>query len=150
MIKFFGLLSKKKKIKLKSLVSIYCQTLDEVISVGFVEIKDFINNNNNLENNPNLQQNDIKWFRIIIYLGNLNNLNSHFEEDEVSKLRNLIVDEIYKDLSGNEKTSSVERFLQYEAYFFDLMSEFGAEIDAMAFAIFDKYNINEFQGELFK
>ena len=150
MIKFFGLLSKKKKIKLKSLVSIYCQTLDEVISVGFVEIKDFINNNNNLENNPNLQQNDIKWFRIIIYLGNLNNLNSHFEEDEVSKLRNSIVDEIYKDLSENDKTSSIERFLQYEGYFFDLMSEFGSEIDAMAFAIFDKYNINEFQGELFK
>ena len=150
MIKFFGLLSKKEKIKLNSLVSIYCQTLDEVISVGFVEIKDFINNNNNLENNPNLQQNDIKWFRIIIYLGNLNNLNSHFEEDEVSKLRNFIVDEIYKDLSGNEKTSSIERFLQYEGYFFDLISEFGSEIDAMAFAIFDKYNINEFQGELFK
>ena len=53
MIKFFGLLSKKKKIKLNSLVSIYCQTLDEVIERGFVEIKDFINNNNNLENNPN-------------------------------------------------------------------------------------------------
>ena len=31
----------------------------------------------------------------------------------------------------------------------DLMNEFGSEIDAMAFAI-DKYNINEFQGELFK
>ena len=150
MIKFFGLLSKKKKIKLKSLVSIYCQTLDEVISGGFIEIKDFINNNNNLENNPNLQQNDIKWFRIIIYLGNLNNLNSYFEEDEVSKLRNSILDEIYKDLSENDKTSSIERFLQYEGYFFDLMSEFGSEIDAMAFAIFDKYNINEFQGELFK
>ena len=33
---------------------------------------------------------------------------------------------------------------------FDLMNEFGSEIDAMAFAIFDKYNINDFQGELFK
>ena len=42
MIKFFGLLSKKEKVKIKSLVSIYCQTLDEVINHGFVEIKDFI------------------------------------------------------------------------------------------------------------
>jgi len=150
MIKFFGLLSKKEKVKIKSLVSIYCQTLDEVINQGFVEIKDFINNNNNLENNPNLQQNDIKWFRIIIYLGNLNNLSSHFEEHEVLKLRNLIVDEIYSDLSDNDKITAVEGFLQYEGYFMDLMNEFGSEIDAMAFAIFDKYNINEFQGELFK
>ena len=150
MIKFFGLLSKKKKIKLNSLVSIYCQTLDEVIERGFVEIKDFINNNNNLENNPNLNQNDIKWFRIIIYLGNLNNLSSHFEEDEVSKIRNLVVDEIYKDLTGSDKIKSIENFLQYEGYFLDLLNEFGSEIDAMAFAIFDKYNINDFQGELFK
>ena len=150
MIKFFGLLSKKEKVKIKSLVSIYCQTLDEVINQGFVEIKDFINNNNNLENNPNLHQKDIKWFRIIIYLGNLNNLGSHFEDDEVLKLRNLIVDEIYSDLSDNEKISAVEGFLQYEAYFMELMNEFESEIDAMAFAIFDKYNINEFQGELFK
>ena len=44
MIKFFGLLSKKKKVKLDALVSIYCKTLDEVIFHGFVEIKDFINN----------------------------------------------------------------------------------------------------------
>merc|ERR1712078_652312 len=108
MIKFFGLLSKKKKIKIKSLVSIYCQTLDEVIDGGFVEIKDFINNNNNLENNPNLQHNDIKWFRIIIYLGNLNNLNSHFEEIEVMQLRNLIVDEIFADLNENKRISEVE------------------------------------------
>ena len=150
MIKFFGLLSKKKKIKIKSLVSIYCQTLDEVIDGGFVEIKDFINNNNNLENNPNLQHNDIKWFRIIIFLGNLNNLNSHFEENEVMQLRNLIVDEIFADLNENKRISEVESFLQYEGYFLDLMNEFGSEIDAMAFAIFDKYNINDFQGELFK
>ena len=66
------------------------------------------------------------------------------------KLRNLIVDEIYSDLSDNDKITAVEGFLQYEGYFMDLMNEFGSEIDAMAFAIFDKYNINEFQGELFK
>jgi len=150
MIKFFGLLSKKKKVNIKSLVSIYCHTLDEVINGGFVEIKDFINNNNNLENNPNLQPDDIKWFRIIIYLGNLNNLNSHFEEEEVMKLRNSIVDEIYSSMNENEKLSAVESFLQYESYFSDLIREFGSEIDAMAFAIFDKYNINDFQGELFK
>jgi hypothetical protein len=150
MIKFFGLLSKKKKVKLDALVSIYCKTLDEVISHGFVEIKDFINNNNNLENNPNLKEDDIKWFRLIIYLGNLNNLKSHFDEEEVFKLRNLIVEDISRSSSENEKIAGVESFLQYESYFGDLLNEFDSEIDAMAFAIFEKYNINDFQGTLFK
>jgi hypothetical protein len=136
MIKFFGLLSKKKKVKLQSIVDIYCGALDEVISNGFIEIKDFINNNNNLENNPNLKNEDIKWFRIIIYLGNLNDLKSHFEDQEVLKLRNLIVENIFNDLNDNQKILAVESFLQYESYFAD--------------SIFEKYNINDFQGTLFK
>ncbi len=150
MIKFFGLLSKKKKIQLESLVAVYCNTLDNVILEGFVEIKDFINNNNNLEQNPNLKKDDINWFRIIIYLGNINNLKSHFEEDEVLQLRNLIIDKFFSNLNENERISALENFLQYEGYFIDLLNEFGSEIDAMAFAIFEKYNINEFQGTLFK
>ena len=150
MIKFFGLLSKKKKVNLQSIVDIYCGALDEVISNGFIEIKDFINNNNNLENNPNLKNEDIKWFRIIIFLGNLNDLKSHFEEQEVLKLRNLIVENIFIDLNDSQKILAVESFLQYESYFSDLLIEFSSEIDAMAYAIFEKYNINDFQGTLFK
>ena len=134
MIKFFGLLSKKKKVKLQSLVTIYCNALDEVISNGFIEIKDFINNNNNLEDNPNLKEDDIKWFRIIIYLGNLYNLKSHFEEEEVLKLRNSIVEDIFCHLEDNEKILAVENFLQYENYFSELLADLNSEIDAMAFA----------------
>ena len=53
MIKFFGLLSKKKKISSLKTTNLLVATLDEVIVNGFVEIQDFINNNNNLERNPN-------------------------------------------------------------------------------------------------
>ena len=48
MIKFFGLLSKKKKVNPKLTASIYVGALNNVVNEGFVEIKDFINNNNNL------------------------------------------------------------------------------------------------------
>ena len=51
MIKFFGLLSNKKKIKIESAISIIMdKALNNVIENGFVEIQDFINNNNNLFN----------------------------------------------------------------------------------------------------
>ena len=75
MIKFLGLLSKKKKVKANVAAAIYVSLLNNVIKEGFVEIKDFINNNNNLEDNPNLTDIDIDWFRNIIYLGNLENLS---------------------------------------------------------------------------
>ena len=53
---------RKKKVKPKTAISIYVSLLKKVISEGFVEIKDFINNNNNLEKSPRLNDSDIDWF----------------------------------------------------------------------------------------
>jgi len=150
MIKFLGLLSKKKKVKPATAASIYVAILENVISEGFVEIRDFINNNNNLEIKPNLNDNDIDWFSNVIFLGNIKNLDVYFEEDEASTLRALILDEIYKDLVGNAQHLAVERFLDYENYFRELIGKHEFPTTAMAHAIFEKYNINDFQGELFK
>ena len=87
MIKFLGLISKKKKVKPETAASIYVALLQNVISEGFVEIRDFINNNNNLESNPKLDDADIEWFSNVIFLGNLKNLDMYFEEEEACSLR---------------------------------------------------------------
>ena len=150
MIKFLGLLSKKKKVKPVTAISIYVALLTNVISEGFIEIKNFINNNNNLEINPNLNDTDIDWFSNVVFLGNIKTLDMYFEEDEVSVLRGLILDEIHKDLEGNAQHLAIERFFDYENYFKDLLGKLEFPINAMAHAIFEKYNINDFQGELFK
>ena len=150
MIKFLGLLSKKNKVKPDITVSIFVKLLDNVISEGYFEIKDFINHNNNLEINPNLKDVDIDWFSNVIFLGNMKNLEEYFEEEETSILRALILDEIYKDIEGDNQHLAVERFLDYENYFNDLLVKYECPISAMAHAIFEKYNINDFQGDLFK
>jgi len=150
MIKFFGLLSKKNKVDAHETASIIVVTLNNVIEEGFVEIKDFINNNHNLETKPNLLDEDIHWFQNIIFLGNIQNINFFFEEDEVRKLREYILDCMYKDLSENDQHLAIEKFLDYENYFIDLMKENNSPIHAMAIGIFEKYNINRYQGDLFK
>ena len=150
MIKFLGLLSKKKKVKANVSAAIYVSLLNNVIKEGFVEIKDFINNNNNLEENPNLTDIDIDWFRNIIYLGNLESLSSFFEEQDAAVLRGLILDEMYKELPENEQHLAIERFLDHENYFKELLLQNEHTISAMAYGIFEQYNINEYQGDLFK
>ncbi len=150
MIKFLGLLSKKKKVKAELAANIYVNLLNNVIEVGFVEIKDFINNNNNLEDNPNLTNLDIDWFRNIVFLGNIRNLNAFFEENDSAKLRGCILNEMYKDLIESDQHLAIERFLDYENYFNELLIEKESSISAMAYGIFEKYNINEFQGDLFR
>tara|TARA_B100001758_G_C18361386_1_gene585944 strand:+ start:470 stop:1027 length:558 start_codon:yes stop_codon:yes gene_type:complete len=150
MIKFLGLLSKKNKIKPDVVASLYVQVLDNVINEGFVEIKEFINNNNNLETSPELRDDDIDWFRNVVFLGNIKTLDTCFEEKEVVILRGFILDEIYKDLDPHQQHLCIERFLDYENYFTDLTKEGDSFIQAMALALFEKYDINRHQGELFK
>jgi len=150
MIKFLGLLSKKKKVKAEVAASIYVNLLNNVIEDGFVEIKDFINNNNNLEDSPNLTNEDMDWFSNIIFLGNIKKLDAFYEENESAILRGLILNEMYKELPENEQHLAIERFLDYENYFNELLIENEYSINAMAYGIFEKYNINEYQGDLFK
>ena len=150
MIKFLGLLSKKKKVKPVTAASIYVMVLQNVINEGFTEIKDFINNNSNLESNPNLNDKDVNWFSNVIFLGNLKNLEIYFEENETVILRSFILDEIHKEYEGNAHHLAIERFLDYENYFNDLIIKHEFMISAMAHAIFEKYKINDFQGDLFR
>ena len=111
MIKFLGLLSKKKKVKAELAAAIYVNLLNNVIEAGFFEIKDFINNNNNLEDNPNITDLDIEWFRNIVFLGNMKNLDTFFEEKDSAKLRGYILDEMYKNLPESEQHLAIERYL---------------------------------------
>ena len=80
----------------------------------------------------------------------MKNLDLHFEENEVFTLRALILDEIYKDVEVNAQHLAIEKFLEYENYFKELLGRHEFPIDAMAHAIFEKYKINDFQGDLFK
>ena len=149
MLKFFGL-SSKEKLAPKEMAAIYVAALNDVIDQGYVEIMDFINHNNNLESNPKLGINDIKWFRFVIFLGNINLLNLNFEEEEIVVLRAKTLDAMFAQQNDEQRILSMEKFLDYEQYFSDLINEYKSVKDSMAYAIFEKYNINDYQGDLFK
>ena len=83
-------------------------------------------------------------------MGNLENLSSFFEEQDAVVLRGLILDEMYKELPENEQHLAIERFLDHENYFKELLLQNEYAISAMAYGIFEQYNINEYQGDLFK
>ena len=149
MIKFLGLLSKKKKINSLETARLLVITLDEVIVNGFVEIQDFINNNQNLARNPNLSEKDIRWFRVIVFAGNLKMLSGFFDEDQAENLHNLLLDIMTEKIEG-ERDIALEQLGDYCTYMDDLLRKSDNCIEAMTTAVFDKYNINDFQVDLFK
>jgi len=148
MLKFFGI-SKKEKVKVKRTADIFTVALNKVIDGGFPEIQDFFNNNNNLKKSPNITIADIKWFRLIIFMGNLQIMSTKFEDDETLDLRNHILDNLLP-LLDDDNEIAMDLFLDYEEYFEDVTSKYPDNLKAISISIFDKYRINDCQSELFK
>lgn len=148
MLKFFGI-SKKDKITVKDTSKIFTVALNKVVNDGYPEIQSFLNKNNNLEKSPNISDEEIKWFRLIIFVGNLHVLSTKFEENESLVLRNEIIDKLLPYLD-NDPEVAMDLFLNYETYYNDLLAKQIDPIETMSLAVFDKYNINDYQSELLK
>ncbi len=148
MLKFFGI-SKKDKISVKDTANIFAVALNKVVNDGFPEIQNFLNKNNNLDKSPEISDEEIKWFRLIIFSGNLHLLSTKFEDAEALELRNKIIDELILFLDEDNEIS-MDLFLNYETYFNDILLKQVDPIETMAVAVLDKYNINDCQSELLK
>tara|TARA_B100000700_G_scaffold328199_1_gene445266 strand:+ start:1650 stop:2201 length:552 start_codon:yes stop_codon:yes gene_type:complete len=148
MLNFFGI-SKKDKVSVKDTANLFSVALNKVVNDGFPEIQTFLNNNNNLEKSPEILDEEIKWFRLIIFSCNLHLLSTKFEENEALSLRNHIVDELMPFLEDDIEIA-MDLFLNYETYFNEIIQTQVDPIDTMTVAVFDKYNINECQSELLK
>ena len=148
MLKFFGI-SKKDKISVKDTANIFAVALNKVVNDGFPEIQSFLNKNNNLDKSPEISDEEIKSFRLIVFSGNLHLLSTKFEDHEALELRNKIVDELILFLDEDAEIS-MDMFLNYETYFNDILVKQVDPIETMAVAVFDKYNINDCQSELLK
>ena len=115
MLKLFGF-SKKEKVTVKDLASIYSRTLFEVIDLGFPEIIEFVNDNRKFEESPNLKKEDANWFLMIVFAANNHSLSNYFEESIVHRLHHASLNELIKFLELEEDIVR-DMFLDYESFF---------------------------------
>ena len=115
MLKLFGF-SKKEKVTVKDLASIYSRTLFEVIDLGFPEIIEFVNDNRKFEESPNLKKEDANWFLMIVFAANNHSLSNYFEESIVHRLHHASLNELIKFLALEEDIVR-DMFLDYESFF---------------------------------
>ena len=146
MLSFFKF-SRKKKEKLEITINKYVKSINDVIDSGFIEIKEFINDNNNLDISPEIKDKDIKWFRVIIILGNISELKNYFHESQVFKMKNMIIE---NSLAYFDSSITFDHFLDYDSFFNQILSVHESSPKAMAHALFEKYEINKCQVDLFR
>lgn len=148
MLKLFGF-SKKEKVTVKDLASVYSRTLFEVIDLGFPEIIEFVNDNRKFEESPNLKKEDANWFLMIVFAANNHCLSDHFDDSTVHCLHHASLNELIRFLELEEDVVR-DMFLDYESFFKEQYSDDISTEKAMAKSIFIKYNLNEYQGDLLK
>ena len=148
MLKLFGF-SKKEKVNVKDLASVYSRTLFEVIDLGFSEIIEFVNDNRKFEESPNLKMDDANWFLMIVFAANNHCLPNFFDDHIVNRLHHASLNELIKFMDLEEDLVR-DMFIDYENFFKEQYSEDITIEKAMAKSIFVKYNLNEYQGDLLK
>ena len=148
MLKFFGI-SNKEKVTVEDTSSIFTVAINKVVDDGFSEIKGFLNNNNNLETNPQISESDLMSFRLIIFVGNIYILNDYFDEKSALILRDKIVENLLSYLDQDSEIA-MDLFLNYENYFKEIIDKKIDPTESIAYALFDKYEIIKYQSELLK
>ena len=87
----------------------------------------------------------------IYFLGNIHNLSSAFEENEMIIMRGLILDAMHKNYSETEQPLAIERFLPRESILM-LLSTTYQEITAQSNQVLDelKFEISKETQEILK
>lgn len=147
-MKLFGF-SKKEKISINKLAKLYASTLYEVVVQGFPEVVGFVNDNRKFEESPNLSEEDVKWFLMIVFTANNHQLYDFLDEKMADAVHDAIIQEMV-EMSDEETDVVQDMVADYAQFFQEQLAEIGKMEKAMASCIFIKYNLNEYQGKLLK
>lgn len=139
----------KKRLTDNQLANIFVNGLLEVVDNGFIEVASMINEDPAFEYSPDIAPSEIDEFTMIIIVGNLVQLESHFDYNQAVSVETLIV----------QKFASI--YEMSESQFSELVSDYKSFISrvnypsknilyGMSKAIFHKYALNDFQEEYFR
>lgn len=139
----------KKRLSDNQLANIFVNGLLEVVDNGFIEVASMINEDPAFEYSPDIAPSEIDEFTMIIIVGNLVQLESHFDYNQAVSVETLIV----------QKFASI--YEMSESQFSELVSDYKSFISrvnypsknilyGMSKAIFHKYSLNDFQEEYFR
>ena len=81
----------KKRLTDNQLANIFVNGLLEVIDNGFKEVASMINEDSAFDYSPDIAPSEIDEFTIIIIVGNLVQLESHFDYNQAVSVESLII-----------------------------------------------------------
>jgi hypothetical protein len=145
MLTIFG----RKKINPERTAHIFTHTILETVDKGFPEIAGFINDSPEFVRNPNIANEDVGHFLMIVIAGNFQYLPQHFTDGQDRE----IIENCIQKLAPVFDLTPIEFGLKVKEYK-DFMSRVNSPskntLYAMSKAVFFKYNLIDLQDEYFR
>lgn len=147
MLKFFG----KKRIKEDHIAKVFVSTINDLALQSFPIIAEFLNDVPELKESPKIQSNQVEWFLYIVFSANLYNLQYHFENDQLNRIRINAIDEFIASLEDRVEDVVLDNINNYEQYIGSLKRANDDSLTkAIAVALFHKYGLNNYQIDHFQ
>jgi hypothetical protein len=139
----------KKRLTDNQLANIFVNGLLEVIDNGFKEVALMINEDPAFDYSPDIAPSEIDEFTIIVIVGNLVQLESHFDYNQAVSVESLIIQKFATIYGMNENQFS-DLISDYKSFISRVNYPSKNVLYGMSKAIFHKYALNDFQEEYFK
>lgn len=139
----------KKKLDHNRLANVFVNSLNEAVESGFMDVAGMINDDPAFVHDPSINETYTDNFMLLILVGNLKYLDSHFESEDAKEIRFKIIEKFAAIYEMSK--SDFERLVnEYDSFISRVNHPSKNTLYGMSKGLFHKFNLNEYQEVYFK
>ena len=139
----------KKRLSDTQLANVFLNGIFEIVDNGFVEVVDLINEDLAFVTSPAIPAEQNGQFTMIVVVANISTLETTFETVQANRIEKIIFEQM-GSLMGVSAAEAEAKVREYQKFMQRINHPSKNMIYAMSKAVFQKYNLNDFQDEYFK
>lgn len=139
----------KKRLSDNQLANVFLNGIFEIVDNGFVEVVDLINEDLAFVSSPSIPVDRNGEFTMIVVVANISTLETTFETVQANRIERIIFEQL-GSLMGVSANDAEAKVREYQKFMQRINHPSKNMIYAMSKAVFQKYNLNDFQDEYFR
>jgi hypothetical protein len=139
----------KKRLSDTQLANVFLNGIFEIVDNGFVEVVDLINEDLAFVSSPSIPAERNGQFTMIVVVANISSLETTFETVQANRIEKIIFEQL-GSLMGVTAIDAEAKVREYQKFMQRINHPSKNMVYAMSKAVFQKYDLNDFQDEYFK
>lgn len=139
----------KKRLSDNQLANVFLNGIFEIVDNGFVEVVDLINEDLAFVSSPSIPVDRNGEFTMIVVVANISTLETTFETVQANRIERIIFEQL-GSLMGVSAIDAEAKVREYQKFMQRVNHPSKNMIYAMSKAVFQKYNLNDYQDEYFR